>query len=142
MENVVSRGEQMHSFDAVFSPRNSDGTPRTICDSRTGKIDSTTANYWKRYDISLTLRTHWNELKDDLQGKIRVSAGEQDNFYLNYAVHALDDEMKKLNSGFEFEYYPGDHFTVYTSEYRAAGQKFLQKKCNEYLSQVTRAQVK
>ena len=134
MENVVSRGEQMRSFDAVFSPKNADGTPRTICNYRTGEIDSVTANYWKQHDISLILRTHWNELKNDLQGKIRVTAGDQDNFYLNYAVHVLDDEMKKLNAGFEFAYYPGDHFTVFSQEYRQAGQKFLQKKCNEFLS--------
>jgi len=137
MENVVLRGEQMHSFDAVFSQRNSDGTPRTICDFRTGEIDSVTANYWKQHDISLILRTHWNELKDDLQGKIRVSAGEQDNFYLNFAVHVLDEEMRKLNAGFEFGYYPGDHFTVFSQEYREAGQKFLEKKCSEYLSRIS-----
>ena len=44
-----------------------------------------------------------------------VSVGEQDNFYLNSAVHLLDTEMKKLNTGFVFEYYPGDHFTVFYS---------------------------
>ena len=135
MEYVISRGEQMRSFDAVFSPKGNDGIPRPLFNYQTGEIDSVTANYWKKYDICLFLRTHWDALTGDLQGKIRVTAGDQDNFYLNNAVHMLDDEMKKLNTGFEFKYYPGDHFTVYSPEYRMDGQKFLEKKCNEYLSQ-------
>ena len=32
MEYVVYRGEQMHSFDAVFSAKGDDGNPETICD--------------------------------------------------------------------------------------------------------------
>ena len=32
MEYVMSRGEQMHSFDAVFSGKGPDGNPESICD--------------------------------------------------------------------------------------------------------------
>jgi S-formylglutathione hydrolase FrmB len=136
MENVNSRGEQMHSFDAVFSQKNKDGNPRSLCDAKSGAIDSVTVDHWKAYDISLYLRTNWSKLQPDLQGKIRVSVGEQDNFLLNYAVHMLDDEMKKLQSGFEFAYYPGDHFTVGSPEYLEAGYKFLERKYNELISRM------
>jgi hypothetical protein len=135
MENVIYRGEQMHSFNAVFSTKNSDGTPRALCNSHTGDIDPVTVDHWKKYDLSLYLRTNWDQLKSDLEGKIRVSVGNQDNFLLNYAVHLLDDEMKKLNSKFIFAYYPGDHFTVSTPEYRASGYQFLQQKYNELVNQ-------
>jgi S-formylglutathione hydrolase FrmB len=133
MENVVLRGEQMHSFDAVFSQKNKDGNPRRICDPKTGLIDPVTFDHWKNYDISLYLRTNWNKLQQDLQGKIRVSVGEQDNFLLNYAVHLLDDEMKKMQSGFQFAYYPGDHFTVGSTDYFNDGNKFLEEKYNEFI---------
>ena len=133
MENVISRGEQMHSFDAVFSTKNSDGTPRTLCNSYTGDIDPVTVEHWKNYDISLYLRTNWDQLKPDLDGKIRVSVGNQDNFLLNYAVHLLEDEMKKLNAKFIFAYYPGDHFTVSSPEYKTSGYQFLQQKYNELM---------
>lgn len=134
MENVISRGEQMHSFDAVFSTKNSDGTPRTLCNSNTGDIDPVTVDHWKNYDLSLYVRTNWDQLKTDLDGKIRVSVGNQDNFLLNYAVHLLDDEMKKLNTKFIFAYYPGDHFTVSSPEYRTNGYQFLQQKYNELMT--------
>ena len=132
MENVISRGEQMHSFNAVFSPRNNNGSPGELCDAVTGAIHSEIAEHWKKYDISLYLRTNWPELQSDLHGKIRVSVGEQDNFLLNDAVHLFDQEMHKLNTGFIFAYYPGDHFTVGTLEYRDAGFKFLETKYNEF----------
>ena len=125
MEYVVSRGEQMHSFDAVFSAKGADGNPETICDPMTGEVNKKVFEHWKNYDISLYLRTSWDKLQKDLYGKIRVSVGEQDNFYLNSAVHLLDTEMKKLNTGFVFEYFPGDHFTVSTPEYRKAAERFL-----------------
>jgi len=134
MENVISRGEQMHSFDAVFSTRTADGTPRRLCNPSTGAIDPVTVEHWKKYDISFNLRTNWKQLQPSLQQKIRVSVGEQDNFLLNHAVHLLDDEMKKLNAGFVFTYYPGDHFTVHTPEYVKAGNEFLQARYKDYLN--------
>ncbi|MEP6949033.1 MAG: alpha/beta hydrolase-fold protein [Ginsengibacter sp.] len=134
MENVISRGEQMHSFDAVFSTKNSDGTPRRLCNSITGDIDPVTVDHWKNYDLCLYLRTNWDQLKPALDGKIRVSVGNQDNFLLNYAVHLLEDEMKKLDAKFIFAYYPGDHFTVSSPEYRTNGYQFLQQKYNELIN--------
>jgi len=58
MEHVIYRGEQMHSFDAVFSKKGKDGEPERICNSETGEIDSNVFQHWKNYDISLYLRTN------------------------------------------------------------------------------------
>lgn len=134
MEHVIYRGEQMHSFDAVFSEKGSNGEPRPLLNYQTGAIDPAVFEHWKNYDISLYLRNNWNKIKGDLDGKVRVTVGEQDNFLLNYAVKLLDGEMKKLNSSFEFGYYPGDHFTVSTPEVRRLGQLFLEKKYQEWLA--------
>jgi S-formylglutathione hydrolase FrmB len=131
MEHVIWRGEQMHSFNFVFSPKNEDGTPRSLWNDATGEIDRATFEHWKNYDISLYVRSNWQMLRPDLEGKIRVSVGEQDNFLLNYPVHLFDDEMQKTDAGFVFAYYPGDHFTVSTPEYKAAGYRFLEQKYNE-----------
>ena len=134
MENVVYRGEQMHSFDAVFSKKGSNGMPETICNSTTGEIDSSVFTNWKKYDISLYLRTNWDQIKSGLDEKIRVSVGTGDNFLLNHAVTILETEMKKLHSTFRFKFYPGDHFTVSTPEYRKDGYQFLAEKYREWLS--------
>ena len=124
----------MHSFDAVFSEKGSDGAPLQICDYRTGQIDTAVFAHWKNYDISLYLRTNWNNVKTDLDGKVMISVGNDDNFLLNYAVKLLDVEMKKLNSAFVFAYYPGDHFTVSTPEFFKEGDEFLEKKYRQWLN--------
>lgn len=134
MEHVIYRGEQMHSFDAVFSKKGTDGMPRSICNYQTGEIDTAVFEHWKNYDISLYLRTNWDKIKADLDGKVRVTVGNQDNFLLNYAVKLLEGEMKKLNSSFVFTYYPGDHFTVATPEFTQAGNLFLETKYQEWLA--------
>ena len=124
-EQVIYRGEQMHSFDAVFGAKGADGNPESICNSVTGELNKKAFEHWKSYDISLYLRSNWPDLKNNLDGKIRVSVGEQDNFLLNEPVHLLEAEMKKVNAAMLFEYFPGDHFTVGTPEYRAKGFHFL-----------------
>lgn len=134
MENVVYRGEQMHSFNAVFSKKGINGLPQSICNSSTGVIDTSVVSHWKKYDISLYLRNNWEQIKSDLDGKVRVSVGTGDNFLLNHAVNMLETEMKKLNSKFKFAYYPGDHFTVYTPEYLNDGYQFLEQKYMEWLA--------
>lgn len=131
-EFVIFRGEQMHSFDAVFSEKGPDGYPLRICNPITGDLNRQAFEHWKKYDVSLYLRSNWPALETGLKGKIRVSVGEQDNFLLNWAVHLLDGEMKKLDTKFEFGYYPGDHFTVGTTEYRHAGLQFLARKYSEW----------
>jgi len=131
-ENAVYRGEQMHSFNAVFSKKGADGAPQQLCNYATGEIDTAVVSHWKNYDISLYLRTNWEQLKPDLDGKLRISVGKQDNFLLNYAVVLLDGEMKKLNSKFQFAYYPGDHFTVSSPEYVKDGYQFLKQKYAEW----------
>jgi hypothetical protein len=133
-EDVISHGEQMHSYEAVFSKKGIDGYPERICDSNTGEIDSMTVTRWKNYDISLYLRINWDKLKKNLEGKVRVSVGSQDNWFLFNPVHLLEEEMNKLNSKFVFAYYPGGHSTVFSSEYRKDGIHFLQQKYNEWLS--------
>ena len=133
METVVYRGSQMRSFDAVFSKKASNGEPERICDAATGKINKDVFEHWKQYDISLYLRTNWSSLEPKLKNKILVTVGEQDNFLLNYAVHLLEDEMKKINASVQFAYFPGDHFTVSSKEYYKTGQSFISSRYKEWL---------
>ena len=134
VESVISRGEQQHSFEAVFSKKGKDSLPESICDYKTGDINPLTAENWKKYDISLYLKTNWKELKNDLDGKIRVSVGNDDNFLLNYPVSLFEEEMKAINASVAFKYYPGDHFTVSTKEYAADTINFLDEKYREWLN--------
>lgn len=135
IENVLYRGEQYQSWNAVFGDMTKDGVPESICNVNTGDIDPVVVSHWKNYDISLILRNHWEELKPDLDSKIRFSVGTDDNFFLDKSVILLEQEMNKLNSNFEFAYYPGDHFTVGFETYYKDGYQFLAKRYAEWLIQ-------
>lgn len=135
LEEVIYRGEQMHSFEAVFSKKTKKGIPARLCNTQTGDIDSSVVNDWKKYDISLLLRTDWEKYKAGVDKKIRISTGKADNYFLNRSVKLLEEEMKKLNAGFEFSYYPGDHFTIATREYFEAGYRFLKQRYIKWLEE-------
>lgn len=133
MEQVIYRGEQMHSFDAVFSKKSADGQPLHICNYLTGEIDTNVFAHWKNYDISLYLRKNWNSIKTDLDGKVMVSVGNYDNNYLNYAVKLLEGEMQKVNSTFIFAYYNSDHFLAELPENMKTGKGFLERRYQWWL---------
>ncbi len=98
MEEVLGRGGQLQSFEAVFSPRGPDGRPAKLWDRATGALDPQVAAAWKKYDIADVLRTHWSELAPKLAGKLHVFCGDQDTFFLDLAVLRLRDELKRLGS--------------------------------------------
>ena len=132
MENVIYRGQQMRSYNAVFSGKGKDGEPEPVCDDATGETDPAVVAHWKNYDISYLLQNHWSQLKGDLDGKIRVTASRQDNFMTNLPVVLLDSAMKKINAKIEISYYSDDHFTVATPEFTRDGFAFLERKYQEW----------
>ncbi len=106
-------GGQLASFDAVFSPRGADGTPRNLFDPRTGAIDPSVAKAWRAYDLSRILSANWTRLAPALRGKLHIIVGDRDNFSLNKAVSLLGE---RLPPGAEsIRVLPGrDHFDVYS----------------------------
>lgn len=113
---VPLRGEQMGSFEAVFSPRGADGSPRKIWDRKTGAVDPETAKAWRRYDIGLILRENWKELGPKLKGKLFIYMGDKDTFYLEGAVRLVQADLKRLGSDAVVEILPGDHGSLMTRE--------------------------
>ena len=113
MDDCLSRGGQLRSFEAVFSPRGPDGLPRKLWDRTTGQIDPETARAWEKYDIGRTLQTQWKTLGPKLQGKLHVAVGDLDTFYLDGAVRRLGETLRRLGSDAVVEIVPGrDHSTL------------------------------
>src|SRR5262249_36076788 len=84
-------GEQFDAWEAVYGPAGDDGYPRPLWDKATGAIDREVAAYWReRYDLSHILARDWRTLGPKLQGKIHVTMGDKDSFYLDGAVRLLD----------------------------------------------------
>lgn len=134
IEDILYRGNQNVSFDAVFGPRDSHGMPKPLFNSQTLAIDRSVVKHWKKYDLTQHIIKHWKTLKKDMDGKLRVSVGTED-FVQNPAIKLMEKEMKKLHANIEFAYYPGTHFTVGTPKYRKDELVFLEKKYLEWLAQ-------
>jgi S-formylglutathione hydrolase FrmB len=112
---VGEYGGQMTSFDWAFSPRGADGRPLPMFDRATGAVNADVIAYWKdHYDVAEYLRRHWSELKNDLDGKIHVTVGGSDTFFLDGAAHRLESAMKELGAKTDFRYVEGrGHFDLY-----------------------------
>lgn len=110
MEEVLGRGGQLMSFEAVFSPKGQDGQPKRLWDRQTGEINGNIAKAWEAYDINLVIRKNWPTLGPKLRGKVRVYMGERDTFFLEGAARLLKQTFAELGSDAVVELFPGkDH---------------------------------
>lgn len=117
MDDVLGRGCQLRSFEAVFSPLDESGQPRRMWDRTSGRVDPEAVKAWEDYDIRLYLERHWDELGPKLRGKLHVITGEVDTFYLEGAVRLLDESLKALGSDAEVSVVAGkDHGNLLTAE--------------------------
>lgn len=115
MEHVLGYGGQLASFEAVFSDLGENGLPQQLWNRETGEIDPEVAESWRDYDINLLLKNNWSTLKDDLQGKLHLYMGDQDNFYLEGATLLVQQTLKELNSDAYVEILPGkDHMNLFS----------------------------
>ncbi len=94
-------GRDWCAWNAVFGPRGDDGLPKPLWDGKTGKIDPDVAEHWQKYDLRLRLEQDWPTLGPKLRGKLHVWVGEADDYYLNNAVHLLDDFLGDAHPAFE-----------------------------------------
>ena len=101
LENALGRGgnwtlsgQQWGAWNAAFSPRGTDGLPVPLW-NREGRINPTVAKHWKKYDLRFVLEENWEELAPRLRGKLHLSVGEADDYFLNNAVHLLEETLSK-----------------------------------------------
>ncbi|HSP95168.1 MAG TPA: alpha/beta hydrolase-fold protein [Thermoanaerobaculia bacterium] len=88
-------GEDWDCWQAVYGPIGKDGYFQPLFDPETGAIDKSVAAYWREHsDLTAYLQKHWSEIGGKLAGKIHITAGEMDTYYLNNAVHRLDDFLR------------------------------------------------
>lgn len=88
-------GEQLDIWSAVYGPVGDDGYFKPLFDKRTGEIDHTVAEYWRRnYDLLEYLKRNWSWLGPKLVGKIHIYMGDMDTYRLEQAVYQMEAWMK------------------------------------------------
>ncbi len=112
-EEVLGPGGQIHSFEAVFSPRLVNGEPMPIFDRETGEVDVLATELWKPYDIRRKLEESWQREMRSMAGKIHVYAGEVDTFYLEGAVVLLKGMAERMGIDAEIEVIEGMGHTLH-----------------------------
>jgi len=84
-------GGQMDAFHATFGPVGPDGYPAPLWDPETGEIDPAVAAHWRdHYDLTAILKRDWSTLGPKLVGKLHVTMGTKDTFFLDGAAHLLE----------------------------------------------------
>ena len=115
-ENVLGRGDswamsggQWGAWNATYGPRGEDGKPVPLWDPKTGELNRSVVEHWKKYDLRLHLEQNWATLAPRLKGKLRAWMGDADNYFLNNAMRMLDESLKKASPPFEgkIEFSPG-----------------------------------
>lgn len=94
-------GQQWDTWRAMFSPPDpATSFPHRMFDSRTGEIDRTVAEQWKRFDIARLVQDDWQRFGPIMLDRVRLACGRLDNYYLNRAVERLQaivDERRDDN---------------------------------------------
>ncbi len=96
-DSYTRSGQQWGAWNAAFGPRGADGLPAPLWDAQTGKIDHAVAHQWEKYDLRFVLLRNWKELGPKLRGKLHIASGLADQYFLNNAVHLLEESTATLD---------------------------------------------
>jgi hypothetical protein len=107
VENVLGRGDswansggQWGAWNATYGARGAGGKPVPLWGPATGVIDDKAAEHWKSYDLRRVLEANWETLGPKLRGKLHIWVGEADDYFLNNAVHKLDNFLSRAEPPF------------------------------------------
>ena len=93
-------GQQFDAWFSAFDPVGKDGYPVPLWDGLTGKVDPDAVRRARAggYDLTAYLHDHWAELGPKLAGKLHISVGTLDTFYLDPAVRDLQAFLDKTTA--------------------------------------------
>ncbi len=138
LENVLGLGDswtmsggQWGAWNATYGPRGKDGRPVPLWNPRTGVINRAATEHWKAYDLRRVLEQNWADLGPKLRGKIHIWVGDADDYFLNNAVHRLDEFLSQAQPPYEgsISYGPGHgHCWIALSEREIMSQMWSRMK--------------
>jgi len=96
-DSFVTGGEQWGAWHALYGPRGDDGRPVPAWDEHSGEIDREVVEAWKEYDLKRYVEANWDEIGEDLVGKLNIWMGDMDDYYLNPGMYRFAELMESLS---------------------------------------------
>lgn len=115
---IAGWGEQIYSFDATFSKRNSNGEPFHLYDWNTGEVNPEVAAYWENHDLSKVATKLSRERINLLNGKINIFVADDDVFGLNRPVRAFQNTLNNKGIETDIVFLKSGGHNVWTDELR------------------------
>lgn len=101
-------GGQFDAFHATFGPAGPDGYPAPLWNPATGGINPDVAKHWReKFDLTAVLKRDWESLGPRLVGKIHVTMGTKDTFYLDAAARRMEEFLESTKLPMKGPYYGG-----------------------------------
>jgi S-formylglutathione hydrolase FrmB len=120
-------GEQIYSFDAVFSKKDFKGEPLHLYDWYTGKVNSEVANSWKAHDLNLIVSNFDKHKIKLLQNKIHIYVADDDPFGLNRPVALFQKILERKGIKADILFFPDGGHNIWTDEIRKAMNEEMDK---------------
>jgi S-formylglutathione hydrolase FrmB len=118
IDRIAGWGEQMYSFDATFSKRDSNGEPQHLFDWHTGAVNPGVADSWKSHDLSKVISNFDRKKKQLLHAKIHIYVAEDDEFETNIPVKVFLKTLTQIGIVADIRFFPSGGHDVWTDELR------------------------
>jgi hypothetical protein len=131
-ESFMGNGGQMQSFEAAYGIIDKkSGKPLELFNRQTGVINSRVVKTWKPYDLGGVLVKNYTKMAPQLDNKIFLYAGADDNFFLNRSVEIFRQKAVKLHAKVTVELIPGaNHWSIWSQDFTRRMHKDMDEKIN------------
>jgi S-formylglutathione hydrolase FrmB len=116
LDRIAGWGEQMYSFDATFSKRDSNGQPQHLFDWDSGAVNPEAAKSWAAHDLSKVVSRLSRQKRKSLQGKIHIYVAEDDTFGMNKPVQAFQKILKNKGVNADIRFPRSGGHNIWTAE--------------------------
>jgi LPXTG-motif cell wall-anchored protein len=108
--------DQWDVWNAVYGAQGYNGYPLDPWNKVTGDIDTVAAVTWRPMDLTNYIETNWGgdkNLSEALKGRLHVSVGTEDDYYLDGGVGLFKQKVEELGGAdwAEVSVVPGGHHT-------------------------------
>ncbi len=114
VDDDLTQGGIISSYEFAWSPRGADGLPLRFFDRADGSLVEQTLESWQSYDVHTVLSAGGAPLRQALDGKLHIFCGTEDDFHYNEPTAAICRFLRESHYTAVCKLIPGrTHSTVF-----------------------------